>query len=47
MAGFEGKKSSNDINNDTISGDEVVASSVPPRYLFVRLTLSLKVVMKC
>ena len=35
MAVFEGKKSSNDIiNNDTISDDEVVASYVPPRYLF-------------
>ena len=30
MAIFEGKKSSNDItNNDTMSDDEVVASSVP------------------
>ena len=36
MAVFEGKKSSNDIiNNDTISDDEVVASYVPPRYLFI------------
>ena len=36
MAVFGGKKSSNDIiNNDTISGDEVVASYVPPRYLFL------------
>ena len=35
MANFEDKKSSNDvINNDTISDDEVVASYVPPRYLF-------------
>ena len=41
MAVFEGKKSSNDIiNNDTISDDEVVASDVPPRYLFF-LTLIL------
>ena len=36
MAGFKGKKSSNDIiNNDTMSDDEVVASYVPPRYLFL------------
>ena len=35
MAIFEGKKSSHDIeNNDTMSDDEVVASYVPPRYLF-------------
>ena len=35
MAGFEGKKSSIDIiNNGTISDDGVVASDVPPRYLF-------------
>ena len=35
MAVFEGKKSSNDIiNKDTISDDEVVASDVPPGYLF-------------
>ena len=35
MAVFEGKKSSNDITiNDTMSDDEVVASDVPPRYLF-------------
>ena len=35
MAVFEGKKSSNDIlNNGTMSADEVVASDVPPRYLF-------------
>ena len=35
MVDFEDKKSSNDvINNDTISDDEVVASYVPPRYLF-------------
>ena len=34
-AAFDGKKSSNDIIiNDTISDDEVVASDVPPRYLF-------------
>ena len=39
MAIFEGKKSSNDItNNDTISDDEVVASYVPPRYLFPNVT---------
>ena len=37
MAIFEGKKSSNDIrNNDTMSDDEVVASYVPPRYLFLK-----------
>ena len=36
MAIFESKKSSNDIvNNGTMSDDEVVASDVPPRYLFV------------
>ena len=36
MAVFEGKKSSNDILNDGImSDDEVVASDVPPRYLFI------------
>ena len=35
MANFEDKKSSNDvINNDTVSDDEVVASYVPPQYLF-------------
>ena len=35
MAVFEGKKSSNDILNDGImSDDEVIASDVPPRYLF-------------
>ena len=35
MAIFEGRKSSNDItNNDRMSDDEVVASYVPPRYLF-------------
>ena len=35
MAIFEDEKSSIDItNNDTISDDEVVASYVPPRYLF-------------
>ena len=35
MAVFEGKKSLNDIIiNDTMSDDEVVASDVPPRYLF-------------
>ena len=35
MAVFEDKKSSNDIiNNDTMCDDEVVASYVPPRYLF-------------
>ena len=31
---FECGKSSNVINNDTMSDDEVVASYVPPRYLF-------------
>ena len=32
---IEGKKSSNDIIiNDTISDHEVVASDIPPRYLF-------------
>ena len=36
MAVFEDKKSSNDIlNNDTMSDDKVVASYVPPLYLFV------------
>ena len=35
MAIFEGKRSSNDImTNNTMSDDEVVASDVPPRYLF-------------
>ena len=35
MAVFEGKKSLNDIIiNETRSDDEVVASDVPPRYLF-------------
>ena len=35
MAVFEGKKSSTDIIiNDIMSDDEVVASDVPPRYLF-------------
>ena len=35
MVVFEGKKSSNDIIiNDAMSDDEVVASDVPPRYLF-------------
>ena len=39
MAVFEGKKSSNDIlNNGTMSADEVVASDVPPRYLFFFLS---------
>ena len=36
MAVFEDTKSSNDIMiNDTMSDDEVVASDVPPRYLFL------------
>ena len=36
MADFEGKKLSNDIKtNETIRADEVVASDVPPRYLFL------------
>ena len=36
MAIFEGRKSSNDItNNNRMSDDEVVASYVPPRYLFL------------
>ena len=36
MANFEDKKTSNDVvNNDTISDDEVVASYVLPRYLFI------------
>ena len=36
MTVFEGKKSSNDILNiGTMSADEVVASDVPPRYLFL------------
>ena len=35
MAIFEDKKSSNDIiNNDTMGNNEIVASYVPPRYLF-------------
>ena len=35
MAVFEGKKSTNDIiNHGRISDDGVVASYVPPRYLF-------------
>ena len=35
MAVFECEKSSTDIvNNGTMSDDEVVASDVPPRYLF-------------
>ena len=33
MAVFEGKKSSNDIINDTMSDDEVVTSDEPQRYL--------------
>ena len=34
MAGFEGKKPSNDIKiNGTMSDDEVVTSDVPPWYL--------------
>ena len=43
-AAFESKKFANDIiNNDTMTDDEVVASDVPPRYLFcfgpkIRLT---------
>ena len=36
MADFKGEKSSSNVtNNDTISEDEVVASYVPPRYLFL------------
>ena len=31
---FEIKQFVNDINNDTMSDDEVVASDVPPLYLF-------------
>ena len=32
---FQGEKTSNNIkNNGTMSEDEVVASDVPPRYLF-------------
>ena len=39
MAVFEGKKSSNDIiNNGIMSDDEVVASDVPPRYLFLSVS---------
>ena len=35
MVVLKGKKSSNDIIiNDKMSDDEVVASDVPPRYLF-------------
>ena len=42
MANFEGKKTSNNVkNNDTMSDDEVVASCVPPRYLFFSVFLSL------
>ena len=32
---FESQKTSNDKNNDAMSDDEVVASDVTPRYLFV------------
>ena len=40
IAVFEGKKSTNDIkNNGTMSDDEVVASDVPPRYLFPLMRL--------
>ena len=40
MAIFEGKKSSDDITkNNTMSDDEVVASYVPPRYLFALISL--------
>ena len=36
---FDNEKSLNDIiNNDTMSDDEVVASYVPPRYLFLKMT---------
>ena len=36
MTVFESEKVSNDIViNDTMSYDEVVASDVPPRYLFL------------
>ena len=42
MAVFECEKSSTDIiNNGTMSADEVVASDVPPRYLFLLLILLL------
>ena len=38
MAVFEGKKSSNDIlNTGIMSDDGVVASDVPPRYLFMSI----------
>ena len=38
MAVFECEKSSNDIiNNESMSDDEVVASYVPPRYLFLSI----------
>ena len=38
MAVFECKKSSNNIiNNESMSDDEVVASYVPPRYLFLSI----------
>ena len=37
---FECGKSSNVINNDTMSDDEVVASYVPPRYLLQNRTNS-------
>ena len=40
MAVFEGKKSSNAIViNDIMSDDEVVASDVPPRYLFPNVAI--------
>ena len=39
MAIFEGEKLPNDIIiNHTISDDKVVASDVPPRYLFISVT---------
>ena len=41
MAVFEGRKSSTDIvNNGIMSADEVVASDVPPRYLFFSEAIS-------
>ena len=41
MTDFEGKKSSNDIIvNETVSADEVVASDVPPKVLFLFLSVA-------
>ena len=44
---IEGQKSSNDIiKNDTMSDDEVVASYVPPRYLFYNFLYVKKIFVK-